>query len=147
MADKVFKKDAIDLPRQRGNERLENGPKAKSASLDKRGQTLKVELTNGVVLMIPTCLVQILNGASFNDLARIDILLDGLYLSWPLLGEDLKVQSLIEGTFGTAKWMGGLKEHLAELGRKGGSVRSKSKIEAARTNGAKGGRPRKVGTA
>ena len=27
------------------------------------------------------------------------------------LDEDLKVQSLLDGTFGTVKWMRGLKEH------------------------------------
>jgi len=32
------------------------------------------------------------------------------------------------------------------LGRKGGKVRSEAKAEAARANGAKGGRPRKVTT-
>lgn len=34
-----------------------------------------------------------------------------------------------------------LTEAASKLGRKGGSVKSKAKAEAARTNGAKGGRP------
>ena len=36
-------------------------------------------------------------------------------------------------------------KYLKKIGRKGGSVRSKAKAEAARANGKKGGRPRKDG--
>jgi len=39
-----------------------------------------------------------------------------------------------------------VKKYLAEIGRKGGSVTSEAKAEAARRNGAKGGRPRKSKT-
>jgi hypothetical protein len=88
-------------------------------------------------------LIQVLNGATQNRIGDVELLLDGLYVRWPQLDEDVKIQSLIEGTFGTAKWMRGLRIHLAELGRKGGRSRSASKTLASRLNGAKGGRPRK----
>jgi general stress protein YciG len=39
-----------------------------------------------------------------------------------------------------------VKKYLAEIGKKGGSVTSKAKAEAARKNGKRGGRPRKEGT-
>jgi general stress protein YciG len=39
-----------------------------------------------------------------------------------------------------------VKKYLAEIGKKGGSVTSKAKAEAARKNGRRGGRPRKEGT-
>jgi hypothetical protein len=38
-----------------------------------------------------------------------------------------------------------VKKYLAEIGKKGGSAKSKAKAEAARANGKKGGRPRKEG--
>jgi len=147
MAKTETKKLTIDLPRQRGLEQIEDSPKARSVSLDKKGQTLKIELKNDVVFMVPTRLIQIFNGADEEDIREVELLLDGMYLRWPRLDEDLKVQSLLEGTFGTVNWMSKLKDHLAELGRKGGGRRSESKTTAARNNGAKGGRPRKVQTA
>jgi hypothetical protein len=39
-----------------------------------------------------------------------------------------------------------VKKYLAGIGKKGGSVTSKAKAEAARKNGKRGGRPRKEGT-
>lgn len=147
MASVNTKETTIDLPRQRGLERMATSPKAKRVSLDKLGQTLKIELKNDVVFMVPTRLIQIFNGANVDDIRVVELLLDGMYLRWPRLDEDLKVQSLLEGTFGTARWMNGLKEHLAEHGRKGGSRRSTAKTAAARINGTKGGRPRKARSA
>ena len=38
-----------------------------------------------------------------------------------------------------------IKEFLSKAGKKGGSVKSEAKTEAARENGKKGGRPRKGG--
>jgi len=37
-----------------------------------------------------------------------------------------------------------VRQFLSEIGRKGGCVSSDKKVEAARANGAKGGRPRKI---
>ena len=37
-----------------------------------------------------------------------------------------------------------VRQFLSEIGRKGGCVSSDKKVEAARANGAKGGRPRKM---
>ncbi|MFT3746049.1 MAG: DUF2442 domain-containing protein [Pyrinomonadaceae bacterium] len=133
-----------DPARQAADDRLAYVPKARSVSLDGKGETLKIELTNDVVFLVPTRLIQIFDGAAVDEIKNVEILLSGMYLRWPSLDEDMRVQSLLEGTFGTAKWMNNLKEHLAEIGRKGGSRRSAAKTEAARINGLKGGRPRKV---
>jgi len=48
------------------------------------------------------------------------------------------VPGLLQGTFGTRRWMAG------ELGAAGGKARSTAKVAAARENGRKGGRPRKA---
>ncbi len=50
---------------------------------------------------------------------------------------DAWVPSLLEGVFGSRKWMA------ARLGAQGGKARSLAKRTAARANGALGGRPRK----
>ncbi len=49
----------------------------------------------------------------------------------------LYLSKLIKDIFGTQSWM-------AELGRKGGESTSPEKRRAARENGKKGGRPKKV---
>ena len=52
------------------------------------------------------------------------------------LDVDITIAGLMSGIFGTAKFM--------DAQRRGGQSRSTAKIEASRTNGAKGGRPRKT---
>ncbi len=58
----------------------------------------------------------------------------GFGLHWEALDVDLSVPALMAESFGTKTWM-------RELARRAGSV----KAAAARVNGAKGGRPKKVG--
>ncbi len=61
----------------------------------------------------------------------------GLGLHFEKLDADLWIPSLLEGVFGSRKWMA------ARLGAQGGKARSLAKRTAARANGALGGRPRK----
>jgi len=58
-------------------------------------------------------------------------------LHWESLDIDHYIPALIDGVFGTRAWM-------SELGKLGGTSRSKAKQTAARKNGRKGGRPRKA---
>src|SRR5580658_2994541 len=58
----------------------------------------------------------------------------GLGLHWPQLDADLYVPALIEGAFGSRRWM----QHIGELGD---SARSAAKAKASRENGTRGGRP------
>ena len=55
-------------------------------------------------------------------------------LHWPQLDEEYPLPGLMNGGFGTAKW----------LPPRVGRGTSEAKAAAARANGAKGGRPRKV---
>jgi hypothetical protein len=55
-------------------------------------------------------------------------------LHWRQLDADLYVPALIEGAFGSRRWM----QHIGELG---GSARSAAKIKASSENGTRGGRP------
>ena len=56
-------------------------------------------------------------------------------LHWPQLDEDYPVPGPVNGVFGTAKW----------LAARAGRGKAEAKAAAARANGAKGGRPRRVG--
>ena len=75
------------------------------------------------------------------DLAIIEITPAGLGLHWPKLDADLYLPALLEGVFGSLRWMAGL------LGKSGGLARTEAKVAAARENGRRGGRPRKLATA
>jgi hypothetical protein len=92
---------------------------------------------HGIELSIPVHLLEGLSDAPPAALAHIDISPAGTGLHWPALDVDLYVPALIQGLFGTRRWMASL------LGRTGGQARSEAKTRAARANGRKGGRPRK----
>lgn len=111
-------------------------PQATSARFDRRGARIVVGLSNGLDLGIPVNLAQGLAGARAADLADIEISPTGLGLHWPRLDADLYLPALLEGVFGTRRWMA------QRLGKSGGSSRSPAKQQAARMNGKLGGRPR-----
>lgn len=120
----------------RGEEMRRNGY-AVSAEYDARQNRLVVGLSNGVVIMVPVHLLEELAEAGAEDLAEIEISPAGLGLHWPRLDADVYVPALMQGVFGTRRWMAAL------LGAAGGKASTKAKAAAARENGRKGGRPRK----
>lgn len=95
-----------------------------------------VGLNNGERLVLQREKLQGLEQASRTQLAHVEIEMLGTALSWPDLDVDLYLPALMRGVFGTQQWM-------SELGRAGGRVTTEAKAQAARENGAKGGRPRK----
>ena len=96
-----------------------------------------MSLSNDHELGIPVAKAQGLVGAKASDLAVIEITLTGLGLHWPKLDADLYLPSLLQGLIGSRRWMASL------LGKAGGSATSPAKEAASRTNGKRGGRPRK----
>ena len=126
---------------QRMRQRLEGQPRAVQARYDRRVSRIVVTLDNGLELAFPPHLAEGLADAKAADLMAIEITPTGLGLHWPRLDADLYLPSLLAGVFGSPAWMA------AQLGRSGGQSRSPSKAAAARENGRKGGRPRKVAVA
>ncbi|HRP98133.1 MAG TPA: DUF2442 domain-containing protein, partial [Rhodocyclaceae bacterium] len=72
------------------------------------------------------------------QLAEIEITPSGQGLHFPQLDADLFLPALLEGFFGSRQWSA------AELGRRGGKRSSAAKAAAARSNGQRGGRPRRA---
>ena len=91
--------------------------------------------------MFPIGLIEVLQNASDEQIKDVEIAVEGLYLRWNSLDEDLSVPHLLQGVFGTRQWMNRLNEHFSEAGRKGGTSRSAAKQRASLENGSKGGRP------
>ena len=77
-------------------------------------------------------------GASDDALAGVVVDGHGFDLHLPALDADLHVPALVAGVLGTRAWM------TRELARVAGRATSPAKAAASRSNGAKGGRPRKV---
>lgn len=110
---------------------------AVKARYDPRAERVVVGLSNGVEIAFPIHLAEGLADASADDLSEIEITPAGLGLHWPKLDADVYVPALMQGIFGSKKWMA------AELGAAGGRASSAAKVAAARENGRKGGRPRR----
>ncbi|MBS0506396.1 MAG: DUF2442 domain-containing protein [Proteobacteria bacterium] len=110
---------------------------ATAARYDARRKRVVVELANGSQFAFPLALAQGLAQARAADLAEIEITPLGTGLHWPRLNADLSVEGLLAGLFGSRAWM---RQHAARAGR----ATSPAKADAARANGAKGGRPRKA---
>ena len=127
----------VQKAEKRMQARMQAQPRAVFARYDRHASRIVVTLSNGLDLGVPVRLAQGLAGAKASDLAAIEITPTGLGLHWPKLDADLYLPSLLQGLFGTRRWMAGL------LGKAGGSVTSSAKKAAARVNGRRGGRPRK----
>lgn len=112
--------------------------RAVSARYDRRASRIVVGLNTGVQLAVPVHLVEGLAGASAEDLSGIEISPSGLGLHWPRLDADAYVPGLLQGVFGSRRWMA------QQMGMLGGRSRSSAKTAASRENGRKGGRPRKT---
>jgi hypothetical protein len=111
-------------------------PKAVAAAYRAKDDVIAIKFLTGVELTVPRRLLQGLVDATPDQLAevQIDNLQSGLH--WESLDIDHYIPSMLEGIFGTRKWM-------SHVGKLGGTSRSEAKQTAARQNGRKGGRPRK----
>jgi hypothetical protein len=112
--------------------------RATSARFDRRRSRIVVSLDNGLELAFPPNMAEGLAGAKPADLAIIEISPTGLGVHWPRLDADLYLPALMNGVFGSRRWMAGL------LGAAGGKSTSPAKRSAAQANGRLGGRPRKA---
>lgn len=113
-------------------------PHAKSARFDRRSRRVLVEMDNGCLFAFPAKLVQGLEQATQEELADIELLGGGYALHWPRANADIRIESALAGIFGSKKWM------MRFAAKEAGERTSEKKASAARANGIKGGRPRKL---
>lgn len=112
-------------------------PQAVDVMYRELNDTLLVRLSTGIELSIPRKLMQGLEGATPEQLKKVEIDDFGSALHWEELNVDHYVPGLLQGILGTRNWM-------STIGKKGGTARSEAKTLAVRENGAKGGRPKKA---
>jgi hypothetical protein len=127
----------FDAAVQRGEELAAHEPRATSAQYDAASGRVIVELANGCTFTFPARSLQGLANASDDALADVEVLGSGYGLHWEQLDADFTVPGLLMGVFGGRSWMA------REQARRAGQATSAAKAAAARSNGAKGGRPRR----
>ena len=103
--------------------------------------TGRLALVTGSSAGLGYAIAEGLAGAKPADLAIMEISPTGLGVYWPRLDADLYLPALMNGVFGSRRWVAGL------LGAAGGKSTSPAKRSAARANGRLGGRPRKAAAA
>jgi hypothetical protein len=126
---------------RRGQEMLATIPHAVSARYDRRIGRVVVGLSNRLEISFSPRNAQGLETATVEQLREIEIDPPGYGLHFPALDADLYIPALLEGVFGSKRWMA------ARLGELGGKARSEAKAKSSRANGRLGGRPKKVAAA
>lgn len=153
---------------RRGLEASVRQAHAVGATYNRETKQLVIELRGGTTFWVPARLLQGLRDAAPELLDQVEVMPGGAALHWEELDADFLVQDLVCGSFGSRLWMERLRSEglldvasgqrlqavdellalqrsagAAQMGRRGGAARTPAKAEAARANGAKGGRPKR----
>lgn len=123
---------------ERSRLRLLNEPHIVKAHYDPKLRRVIVCLSNHAWFVFRPEDAQGLEHATTAQLKKIEISPSTFGLHFPLLDAQFDITALMQGHFGSRKWMA------ARLGAAGGASRSKAKVTAAKANGKLGGRPRKL---
>lgn len=126
--------EELEAANRRWEEEIGSGPLAESVRYDRKANRIVIELKGGASFAFPPQMAQGLENATPEQLEAGEIQGGGYGLYWEELDADLAVPSLLNGVFGTRKWMAS----------QGGRSTSAAKAAAARENGKKGGRPKRA---
>src|SRR5208282_3038986 len=130
-------RDEFEQANRKGRALRAAVPRAAGVRYDRRIGRIVIHLSTGLDLAFSPRDAQGLEDATAADLIEIEISPSGLGIYFPKLDADLYLPALLEGFFGSKKWMA------ARLGQLGGRSMSRPKRAASRRNGALGGRPLK----
>jgi hypothetical protein len=128
ISDEEFERQFAEAE-QRGKERLKTEPRAKSSRYDPTARRVIIELLNGCTLFVPVDLMQGLHGAADEDLADFTLMPRGFDLHWHKLDAQFTVVGLLNGLFGTKKWMAELNNARTGAETKRASSRSIGKLK------------------
>jgi hypothetical protein len=125
------------LANRRAKELRASDSRAISARYDRENRRIVIQLSSNLDVSFSPGNAQGLEHAAPSQLEKIEISPSGLGIYFPKLDADLYLPAILEGFFGSKKWMA------SRLGHAGGKSRSLAKKAASRANGRLGGRPRR----
>ena len=128
--------DEFDHANARAKNQLATTPTVITARYEPDTDRVIIGLSNHLEVSFPAHEVEGLETATPEDLSCIEIDPPGFGLHFPRLDADLYVPALLQGVFGSERWMA------ARLGARGGKARTPAKAASSRENGRLGGRPR-----
>jgi Protein of unknown function (DUF2442) len=131
-------RDNFKLANQRAKELQASVPRAVSARYDRKNNTIEIGLSSNLMVSFSPRHAQGLEKATPSQLQKIEISPSGFGIHFPRLDADLYLPTILQGFFGSRKWMA------SRLGQVGGQSRSVAKRAASRANGKLGGRPRQA---
>jgi hypothetical protein len=134
----VYPTKEIEAANERAAARLSRTPMATAARYDRRIGRLVIDLSSGLSIAFRPQDAQGLEPAKPEQLTRIEISPSGLGRHFPAIDADIYLPGLLGGFLVSRRWMA------AQLGKAGGSAKSRAKTAAVRANGKLGGRPKKV---
>lgn len=129
----------IPAARERADKARNTGLRAAHVRFSTAMRQLVLTLGNGTEIRIPARVLAALRGAPPRALADVHVSPAGGAIRWERLDVDLSVPALLDLALGRTA------VH-ALFGTAGGRSTSERKAQAARVNGAKGGRPRRSAT-
>ncbi len=130
-------REEFEKANERAKELGSRVPKAVSAKYDRYIRRIVIQLSSNLGIFFSPRDAEGLEHATPAQLAEIEISPSGYGIHFPKLDADLYLPALLEGVFGSERWVA------SRMGMRGGSSRSAAKTMAARTNGRKGGRPKR----
>jgi hypothetical protein len=98
-------RDEIKQANARAKRLRDSGPTAVSATYDRRSDRIVVRLTSGIDIGFSPHDTQGLETAKPAQLKPIEISPSGLGLHFPKVDADLYLPALLEGVFGSRRWM------------------------------------------
>ncbi|HKV23881.1 MAG TPA: DUF2442 domain-containing protein [Candidatus Acidoferrum sp.] len=131
-------RDEFDAANERGKSLRGEIPRAIEAHYDRRTGRVVIRLSSGLEVAFAPGMAQGLENANAGQLGEIEVSPSGFGIHFPKLDADLYLPALLEGVFGSRRWMA------ARLGAAGGGSKSRAKRQAAKRNGRLGGRPKKA---
>jgi hypothetical protein len=134
----MARRDEFQVATERAKRRHKRIPSAITAHYDPISGRVVVGLSSDLEVTFFPGSVQGLENATASQLEPIEITPSGFGLHFPKLDADVYLPTLLEGVFGSKRWMA------AQLGTLGGRSKSVAKAVASRNNGRLGGRPKKM---
>src|ERR1035437_3227235 len=134
----MARRDEFGVATKRAKRRRNRIPSAITAHFDRNSGRVVVGLSPDLDVRFSPHLVQGLENAKASQLEPIEITPSGFGLHFPKLDADVYLPALLEGVFGSQRWIA------AQLGALGGRSKSVAKASASRNNGRLGGRPKKT---